>query len=192
MNQDTKFEGCDFRNSLPRFTPEALKAKQTLFDLLAKTGERKTATPAQSALAWLLLKSRGSFETQAPPSWRASRKISGQQQSSLRPRISVKSMAPPQQPPRREPATRTHRADKRPLCDRLGVAGASACGAQERVCKGGSAIMFERWSPDELVTPRLAALSKHAVPRESQKSHVVDDDGPRRGASACGLQGPYA
>ena len=54
MNQDTKFEGSDFRNILPRFTPEALKANQTLVALLAKTAERKKATPAQVALAWLL------------------------------------------------------------------------------------------------------------------------------------------
>ena len=54
MNQDTKFEGSDFRNILPRFTPEALKANQTLVGLLAKTAERKQATPAQIALAWLL------------------------------------------------------------------------------------------------------------------------------------------
>ena len=54
MNQDTKFEGSDFRNILPRFTPEALKANQTLVDLLAKTAERKKATAAQIALAWLL------------------------------------------------------------------------------------------------------------------------------------------
>ena len=54
MNQDTKFEGSDFRNILPRFTPEALKANQTLVGLLAKTAERKKARPAQIALAWLL------------------------------------------------------------------------------------------------------------------------------------------
>ena len=54
MNQDTKFEGSDFRNILPRFTPEALKANQTLVGLLAKTAERRKATLAQIALAWLL------------------------------------------------------------------------------------------------------------------------------------------
>ena len=54
MNQDTKFDGSDFRNILPRFTPEALRANQTLVELLAKTAERKKATPAQIALAWLL------------------------------------------------------------------------------------------------------------------------------------------
>jgi aryl-alcohol dehydrogenase-like predicted oxidoreductase len=45
---------ADFRSTLPRFTPEALKANQALIDLLARIGERKKATPAQIALAWLL------------------------------------------------------------------------------------------------------------------------------------------
>src|SRR6266852_4709362 len=54
MNENTKFDGSDFRNILPRFTPEALKANQALIDLLAKIGKRKKATPAQIALAWLL------------------------------------------------------------------------------------------------------------------------------------------
>ena len=44
----------DFRKTLPRFTPEALKANQALVDLLGRIGERKKATPAQIALAWLL------------------------------------------------------------------------------------------------------------------------------------------
>jgi aryl-alcohol dehydrogenase-like predicted oxidoreductase len=54
MNENTKFSGNDFRNSLPRFTPEALKANQALIDLLGKVAEQKKATPAQIALAWLL------------------------------------------------------------------------------------------------------------------------------------------
>ena len=54
MNENTRFDSSDFRNILPRFTPEALKANQALIDLLAKIGKRKTATPAQIALAWLL------------------------------------------------------------------------------------------------------------------------------------------
>ncbi len=54
MNENTKFESNDFRSSLPRFTPDALKANQALIDLLARIGERKKATPAQIALAWLL------------------------------------------------------------------------------------------------------------------------------------------
>ena len=54
MDASTKFESTDFRSTLPRFTPEALKANQALIDLLASIGERKKATPAQIALAWLL------------------------------------------------------------------------------------------------------------------------------------------
>ena len=54
IDQDAKFDSTDFRSTLPRFTPEALKANQALIDLLAGTGKRKQATPAQIALAWLL------------------------------------------------------------------------------------------------------------------------------------------
>jgi len=54
MNENTKFEKTDFRNTLPRFTSEAMKANQALVDLLGKIGEHKKATPAQIALAWLL------------------------------------------------------------------------------------------------------------------------------------------
>jgi aryl-alcohol dehydrogenase-like predicted oxidoreductase len=54
IDENTKFGSSDFRSTLPRFTPEALKANQALIDLLASIGERKKATPAQIALAWLL------------------------------------------------------------------------------------------------------------------------------------------
>jgi len=54
MNENTKFDSSDFRNILPRFTSEALKANQVLIDLLGKVAEQKNATPAQIALAWLL------------------------------------------------------------------------------------------------------------------------------------------
>src|SRR5437667_1344365 len=54
MDEKTTFDSSDFRRTLPRFTPEALKANQALIDLLAKIGQRKKATPAQIALAWLL------------------------------------------------------------------------------------------------------------------------------------------
>src|SRR5437867_3992895 len=54
INQDTAFDSSDFRNTLPRFTPEARKANQALVDLLGQIAERKKATPAQIALAWLL------------------------------------------------------------------------------------------------------------------------------------------
>jgi aryl-alcohol dehydrogenase-like predicted oxidoreductase len=54
MDQSTKFDSSDFRNILPRFTPEALKANQALVGLLSKIVQRKKGTPAQIALAWLL------------------------------------------------------------------------------------------------------------------------------------------
>jgi aryl-alcohol dehydrogenase-like predicted oxidoreductase len=54
MDETTTFAATDFRNTLPRFTPDARKANQTLVDLLGTIGRRKQATPAQIALAWLL------------------------------------------------------------------------------------------------------------------------------------------
>jgi aryl-alcohol dehydrogenase-like predicted oxidoreductase len=54
MDENIKFGSSDFRAALPRFTPEARKANQTLVDLLANIGQQKNATPAQIALAWLL------------------------------------------------------------------------------------------------------------------------------------------
>jgi aryl-alcohol dehydrogenase-like predicted oxidoreductase len=54
MDEKTTFDSSDFRNILPRFTPEALKANQSLIDLLARIAGQKKATPAQIALAWLL------------------------------------------------------------------------------------------------------------------------------------------
>ncbi len=54
IGENTKFESTDFRSTLPRFTPEALKANQALTDLLGAIAKSKGATPAQIALAWLL------------------------------------------------------------------------------------------------------------------------------------------
>ena len=54
MNENTKLDSTDFRSTLPRFTPEAMKTNQALVDLLGKIGQRKKATTAQIALAWLL------------------------------------------------------------------------------------------------------------------------------------------
>jgi len=54
ITETTTFAPSDFRNVLPRFTPEARKANQVLVDLLRAIGKRKQATPAQIALAWLL------------------------------------------------------------------------------------------------------------------------------------------
>jgi aryl-alcohol dehydrogenase-like predicted oxidoreductase len=54
MDENTEFGKTDFRNTLPRFTPEARKANQSVIDLLARIAKQKNATPAQIALAWLL------------------------------------------------------------------------------------------------------------------------------------------
>jgi len=54
INDETKFDKTDFRNVVPRFTPENRKANQALVDLLSKIAERKKATSAQIALAWIL------------------------------------------------------------------------------------------------------------------------------------------
>jgi aryl-alcohol dehydrogenase-like predicted oxidoreductase len=54
ISEDTKFDKTDFRNVVPRFTPENRKANQAVVDLLNKVAEQKKATPAQIALAWIL------------------------------------------------------------------------------------------------------------------------------------------
>jgi len=54
ISEDTQFDKSDFRNIVPRFSPENRKANQAVVDLLAKFAQKKKATPAQIALAWLL------------------------------------------------------------------------------------------------------------------------------------------
>ena len=54
IDENATFDSSDFRSTLPRFTPESLKANQALVDLLGRIAEAKKATLAQIALAWLL------------------------------------------------------------------------------------------------------------------------------------------
>ena len=54
IDEETKFDSTDFRSIVPRFTPEARKTNQAMVDFVKKVAERKKATPAQIALAWLL------------------------------------------------------------------------------------------------------------------------------------------
>src|SRR3979411_3256001 len=54
IDETTSFDAADFRNTVPRFPPENRKAKQAIVELLGRIAERKNATPAQVALAWLL------------------------------------------------------------------------------------------------------------------------------------------
>jgi aryl-alcohol dehydrogenase-like predicted oxidoreductase len=54
MDENTKFDPTDFRNNVPRFSPEARKANMALVEMIKRVAERKGASPAQVALAWLL------------------------------------------------------------------------------------------------------------------------------------------
>ena len=63
INENTTFDKSDFRNTVPRFTPEARKANQALVDLLNRIARQNGSTPAQIALAWLLAQSHGLFRS---------------------------------------------------------------------------------------------------------------------------------
>jgi aryl-alcohol dehydrogenase-like predicted oxidoreductase len=54
IDENTTFDSSDFRNTIPRFNPEARKANQALVDLIGQIAQKKKATPAQIALAWIL------------------------------------------------------------------------------------------------------------------------------------------
>jgi aryl-alcohol dehydrogenase-like predicted oxidoreductase len=56
IDANTKFDSTDFRSSVPRFSPENLRANHALVDLITKFAEQKKVTPARTALAWLLAK----------------------------------------------------------------------------------------------------------------------------------------
>jgi len=105
IGENAKFDSSDFRSTLPRFTPEALKANQALIDLLAGIGERKKATPAQIALAWLLAQKPWIVPIQAPPSCIAWTKTSGRFQSNSRPTICETSRTPLQRSRCKAPGT---------------------------------------------------------------------------------------
>jgi hypothetical protein len=99
IDENAKFDSSDFRSTLPRFTPEALKANQALIDLLGKIGERKKATPLRSHSPGCWLRSRGLFPFRAPRSCIAWTRISGQSGSNSRLTICVTSPPPPPRSP---------------------------------------------------------------------------------------------
>ena len=70
IDEHTSFEGSDFRNMVPRFTPEARKANLAFVDLLRSVAARKNATPAQIALAWLLAQKPWIAPIPQSSSWR--------------------------------------------------------------------------------------------------------------------------
>ena len=96
IDENARFDSSDFRSSLPRFTPEALAANQALIRLLGGIAERKKATPAQIALAWLLAqRSPGLFRSRAPRNCLAWRKTSERPPSNSRQRICAILRRPP-------------------------------------------------------------------------------------------------
>jgi len=105
MDENTRFDSSDFRSTLPRFTPAALKANQALIHLLAGIGERKKATPAQIALAWLL--AQKPWMVPIPGTTKLDRldENIGPSPSNSRPAISVTSGTPPQNSRSKGPGT---------------------------------------------------------------------------------------
>ncbi len=83
ITEDTKFDSTDFRNAVPRFTPENRKANQALVDLIGKFAEQKKVTSAQIALAWLLAQGRGSYRSPVRRSCIGLKRTSGPSLSSL-------------------------------------------------------------------------------------------------------------
>jgi len=94
MNENTNFDSGDFRSSLPRFQPQALKANQAVVDLLERIGRQKHATPAQVALAWLWRKNRGSSPSRVRPSATVWKRILARLTSNSLPTIFVR-LTPP-------------------------------------------------------------------------------------------------
>jgi aryl-alcohol dehydrogenase-like predicted oxidoreductase len=107
IDENTTFDSSDFRNTVPRFDPEARRANRAFIELLAGVAERKNATPAQIALAWLLAQKPWVAPIPAPRSWRGWTRTSAQPTSNSRPTICARSTAPPQRSRRTELATPT-------------------------------------------------------------------------------------
>ena len=79
IDAETKFDSTDFRSTLPRFSTENRKTNHALVDVVTSFAQKKIATPAQIALAWLLAKKPGLFPFLARPSFRVSKRTSAQQ-----------------------------------------------------------------------------------------------------------------
>ena len=93
IDENTKFDSTDFRNIVPRFTPEARKANKALVDLLGRIAARKKATPAQIALAWLLAQKPWIVPIPGTTKLTGWRRTSARRPWSSRPTISARSRA---------------------------------------------------------------------------------------------------
>ena len=91
INVDTKFDKNDFRNIVPRFTPENRRANQALVDVLGRFAKQKKATPAQIALAWLLAQKPWIVPIPGTTKLQRSRRTSPRRRSNLHATISVRS-----------------------------------------------------------------------------------------------------
>ncbi len=107
MSEDRTFASSDIRNTIPRFTPEARKANQALVDLLAATAERKKATPAQIALAWLLAQKPWIAPIPGTTKLNRLEENTERLRSSSRPMICVRWKAPPRRSRCKGPVPRT-------------------------------------------------------------------------------------
>ena len=104
IDENTKFDSSDFRNIVPRFTPEARKANQDMVDLLTRVAKQKKATPAQIALG-CLRRNRGSCRSLARPSCIGSKKTSEPLTWNFRPKISANWRPQPQRSRCKVPGT---------------------------------------------------------------------------------------
>ena len=96
MDENTKFDSSDFRNALPRFTPEARKANQGLVDVLAALAAKQKATPAQfSRSRGCLRRNPGSFRFPARPGSSGCRRTLERPPSTSRQKICPRSMQRP-------------------------------------------------------------------------------------------------
>ncbi len=96
ISEDTKFDKNDFRNIVPRFTPENRKANQALVDLIGRFAQQKKAHRRRSRSPGCLRRNRGSFQSQARPSCIGSKKISEPLTSNFHPTNSANWRPQPQ------------------------------------------------------------------------------------------------
>ena len=106
ISEDTKFDKTDFRNIVPRFTPENRKANQAVVDLLGKIATQRRRHPRRSHSPGCWRRSPGSFRSPAQRNCIAWKKTLEPLPSNLRPTISAKSKAPPRRLRSRVPAIR--------------------------------------------------------------------------------------
>ncbi len=93
IDENTTFDSGDFRNIVPRFTPETRKATQALVVLLRTTAERQKTTPAQMALAWLLVQKPWIVPIPGTTKLARLEETTGPKRSISRPTISTRLMA---------------------------------------------------------------------------------------------------